>query len=563
MEGNGGGGGKRRASIERLVAAAEKLRETHEHPAEHEEDGGAATRSPDSLEAFAPSAPELPAGAERGGAAGHAKPDEAEADPSPGMRGLLARRPHVRDAIAALISGGDDHGAPLAPARPDRPTVPGSAPGRRVKTGVWTTYKEKVAHLSGLIVRAQKPIRILDAIKWDDDVARRLIENRFTKLPAVGPKYYERIPLHFDPRAKLEEFAHIKKRIQKLLGETDDIGRILIRNCDQYSTVVKMLQVRGTHDFYKYSRELYGSPKDTFLDDQTTVRDLGHLLYEILDGLEEEDLGVTYERTISAEECVEMLNKRFATYFADSFVHAKLDDGIVSDAAAGADYIKVKRGVAFAPRDVDVLEVHEGWCHVGTTLNGQLQRVATWLAKGPPCTTDVQEGLAVLLEIFCFVSRPARAKKLNNRILACDKAEDGANILDIIEFYRTEGYGELDCVANAQRIFRGGVVRGGAPFTKDITYCKGFISNYNFMRTCIKLGRPELIPFLFAGKVTLEDVPVLYRKWKEGVVDRPKYVPRVFRDLNGIAMWMAYSNFFNLMNLDKIQQKLRPIILGT
>src|SRR4029077_12234252 len=118
------------------------------------------------------------------------------------------------------------------------------------------------------------------------------------------------------------------------------------------------------------------------------------------------------------------------------------------------------------------------------------------------------------------------------------------------------GYSETECVANAQRIFRGGVIRGGAPFTKDISYCKGFISNYNFMKTCIKLGRPELIPFLFMGKVTLEDVPVLYRKWKEGVVDRPTYVPRVFRDLNGIAMWMAFSSFLNSMQMDRVEKSL-------
>lgn len=482
------------------------------------------------------------------------------------------------DALSLLIAGDDDHGAPTSEIGPHRHgggaaiALPedggepllhsGAAPGRRVKTGVWTTYKEKVAHLSGLVCRAQKPIRILDAIKWDDDIARRLIQNRFSKLPAVGPRYYERVPLRFDPKAKIEEFEHIAKKVKKLLGGEDEIGKILLRCCDQYIKVVKMLQVRGTPDFYKWSRELYGSPKETFIDEQTRVRDLGHLLYEILDGLEEEDLGQSYERTISAEECVEMLNKRFAQYFDDDHVHARLDDGIISDAAAGANYIKVKKGVMFAPRDVDVLEVHEGWCHVGTTLNGESQRVATWLAKGPPCTTAVQEGLAVILEIFCFVSRPARAKKLNNRILAVDKAEDGANILDVIEFYRTEGYSEIECITNAQRVFRGGVVRGGAPFTKDISYCKGFIANYNFMRTCIKLGRPELIPFLFVGKVTLEDVPVLYRKWKEGVVDRPKYVPPVFRDLNGIAMWMAYSNFFNRMNLARIQENLKPSILG-
>ena len=64
------------------------------------------------------------------------------------------------------------------------------------------------------------------------------------------------------------------------------------------------------------------------------------------------------------------------------------------------------------------------------------------------------------------------------------------------------------------------------------------------------------------GKVALADVPVLYQKWREGVIDRPKYVPRPFRDLNGIAMWMAYSNFFNQMNLAKVQENLKPLILG-
>ena len=63
------------------------------------------------------------------------------------------------------------------------------------------------------------------------------------------------------------------------------------------------------------------------------------------------------------------------------------------------------------------------------------------------------------------------------------------------------------------------LIGGGGPFTKDISYCKGFIMIYNFLRTAIRFGRPELIPFLFAGKVTLEDLPVLCRKQREGVVD--------------------------------------------
>ena len=162
-----------------------------------------------------------------------------------------------------------------------------------------------------------------------------------------------------------------------------------------------------------------------------------------------------------------------------------------------------------------------------------------------------------MVELITFTTTPSRAKKLNNRILACDKAEDGANFLDVCEFYRTEGYTEKECFQYAQRVFRGGLVTGGAPFTKDISYCKGFVMLYNFLRTVIRFGRPELIPFLFVGKVTLEDVPVLWRKHREGVVDVPHYLPPQFRDLNGLAMWMAYSNFFNRVNLNAIQDHYR------
>jgi len=49
--------------------------------------------------------------------------------------------------------------------------------------------------------------------------------------------------------------------------------------------------------------------------------------------------------------------------------------------------------------------------------------------------------------------------------------------------------------------FRGGVVEGGAPFTKDACYCKGIVLNYAFIRSAIQHNRADLIPYLFVGKV--------------------------------------------------------------
>jgi hypothetical protein len=164
----------------------------------------------------------------------------------------------------------------------------------------------------------------------------------------------------------------------------------------------------------------------------------------------------------------------------------------------------------------------------------------------------VQEGLAALLELFTFRTYPRRARRLNDRLLAVDKAEDGASFLDVFEWFRTEGYEEEDCFHAARRVFRGGVLEGGAPFTKDASYCKGIVLNYSFIRSAIQHNHAELIPYLFVGKVAHEDVPVLARRVHDGVVKAPHYLPTMFRDLNGLAVWMAYSTFFGKLGDDAI-----------
>src|SRR5205807_575743 len=84
----------------------------------------------------------------------------------------------------------------------------------------------------------------------------------------------------------------------------------------------------------------------------------------------------------------------------------RLSDDILADAAAGSDYIKLRRDAHFTQRDLALLEVHEGWVHLGTTLNGQRQPVCSFLSKGTPATTRTQEGLAVLAELLAGAGRP-------------------------------------------------------------------------------------------------------------------------------------------------------------
>ncbi len=427
-------------------------------------------------------------------------------------------------------------------------------------TRPWLSYKERVSRLAQRLVDAQRPIRVLNAIKWDNSVFEGFRDSGWRKLPAVSAEDYARISLGFDPASKQAEFAGIIQDVQADLG-SDGIGNILRHTAEQYIDVVAMLQARGTPRFYELSRVLYGSPKDVFVDGSTQVRDVSQHMYDILTGLDDSVLGVEMPRDIAAEQAVEVLNHRLADYFGENAVRVILDDGIVADAAAGSDYIKIRRGALFSERDLKLLEVHEGWVHVATSMNGQAQPVARWLSIGPPRVASTQEGLAALLEVLTLTSHPHRARRLNDRVLAVDKAEDGANFLEVFEWFRTEGYDEETCFWNTQRVFRGGVTAGGAPFTKDIVYTFGIVSTLNFLTSAIAVGRADLIRWLYVGKVALEDLHTIAEHAHEGLVRPPRYVPPMFKDLNGLSIWLAISAFWGKLKNEAVQEHFRNTLL--
>ena len=414
-------------------------------------------------------------------------------------------------------------------------------------------YKNTILDFSLLLNNAQKPIQILDAIKWSEDIESFIIKTNFKEMPKID---YRDRPLKYDPIKKLQEFKELRLKITRELGPSDPLAAILIRNCSQYEDVVKMLQNRGKSEFYDYSKKLYGSPTEIMDDGKSKLSDVANAIHSLLVSLDKPVTDQIYEKNMSAEEVVDQLKIRLEKYFEGDCIKIKLSDGIISDASAGADYIKIKNGMMFSKRDLDVFEVHEGWVHLGTTFNGNHQPFAKWLAKGPPCSTITQEGLAVTMELLNFSLFPKRAKRLNSRLLACQMVEDGANLLELIEFFRERGEVDFQAIRNAGRIFRGASLHGGSPFTKDIAYLKGFVMIHNFISASIKNGNVEFIPFLFAGKSTLEDLPVLFEYHKEGVVSLPKYLPAQFQNLNKTEMIATFSKYLNQLNFNEVLENI-------
>jgi uncharacterized protein (TIGR02421 family) len=251
---------------------------------------------------------------------------------------------------------------------------------------------------------------------------------------------------------------------------------------------------------------------------------------------------------------VEILAQRLGEYFNDpDAVRVKLSDGIVADSAAGSDYIKIRSDARFTPREVRLLEVHEGWVHLGTTLNGLHQPVCTFLSKGPPSSTITQEGLAVITEIFAYASHPGRVRRLTNRIEGVALAEAGANFLEVFRYFQQQGYEANESYQHSMRIFRGSLPDGCGPFTKDLSYSKGFVLIYNFVRMAVRRGMTRRVPLLFCGKTNLADMKLLDQLIEEGLVAPPRFLPPAFADLHALTAWMCFSNFLNHLALKRVE----------
>jgi uncharacterized protein (TIGR02421 family) len=422
-----------------------------------------------------------------------------------------------------------------------------------------STYLLEVKALSDRILQAQQPIRILDAIKWDDTIKQEFFKNKCRKLPAVSIDYYRNRPLGFEVAEKKQEFYQIERDLVRKLGQLNPLSVIMRRICREYQDVVYMLEARGTPEFSSISQELYGSSQDVFHVGDPTIANLGSMMEATLSQLLSLDSLSEEPKTILAKEAVVILNEKIENLFPGEGLRAMLSDGIIADAAAGTDYIKLRADALFNMRDLRILEVHEIWVHLGTTLNGLAQPYCTFLGKGPPSATVTQEGLAVLMEILTFSSTPNRLMRLINRVRAITLVEEGADFMDVFSFFKDKGLDDEESYMHSSRVFRGSS-SDGMPFTKDLTYIKGFVLTYNFMRLAVGKGKPDRIPLLFCGKTMIEDMKILVDLVEEGTVIAPVFLPPQFKDLMGLSCWLSFSRFMTSLNFRQLEQDYANIL---
>lgn len=420
----------------------------------------------------------------------------------------------------------------------------------------WTTAQlETVRALSDELVSIQQPIRILNSITWDDHIEAAFVDGGASSQPGVDRAYYvERRPLGFDPDDLRDALTSLESKVARQLGSSAVAALIQARIAD-YGRVVDMLDARGTPAFATIAAELYGSTTDELHADGPTLAELGDLMHESLGNIETGRWEPPEDPEHSAQEGVEILERRLSDLCGAGQVRVVIDDGIVADAAAGGDYIKLRADARFSSRDLRVLEVHEGWVHVVTTINGRRQPWCTFLGKGTPSTTITQEGLAVFTEVTTLSSTPERLRKITRRMKAIGMAQDGATFLDVYRWFVDEGLQHSSAWSSAVRVFRGSLPTGG-PFTKDLVYSRGFLEVYDAARLAVRRGLLDRVPLLFVGKIAVRELGLLAQLQEEGVVVAPPTLPPHVEDITSLASWLAFSNLLNRIDLASMELEL-------
>jgi len=413
--------------------------------------------------------------------------------------------------------------------------------------------------LSDRLVQLQAPIRILDAVNWDRSIKERFFQQKAERNPEIEKSYYQQKQLGFSPADLRLQLAELQRDIVRQLGRLSPVSQLMTRACREYRDVVRMIEARGTEEFHELSVELFGHPDDVFHANEPSLAELATMLQSPLDTLLASDALPEEKKDIDAATAVEMLQGQLRESMAGINVNVMLSDGIVSDAAAGSDRIKLNQDVKFSQRELDILEVHEGWIHIGTTQNGLQQPYLTCLSKGTPSATITQEGLAVLTEVITLRSTPRRLAKLVSRIHATALAADGAEFVEVYRALLQQGIKEDEAYTLAQRVFRGSTPTG-KPFTKDLAYIRGFVLVYNLIRVAVQLGKIDRLPLLLAGKLAVDDFRLICELADSGMIQQPTFVPPHFKDLRGLATWLSVGRFLGDFSFAQLENDYRPLI---
>ena len=408
--------------------------------------------------------------------------------------------------------------------------------------------KQRITKICEVLQYAARQTRVLSHLAWDGSVRHDFFANGAMSLPRVTYPSY-------DASSVMDALTEARRLMQN-----SAIDVWLERQAIAIEHSANMMLSCGTPAFFTHSSAVYGAPGDYLIDQSSTALTLASDFEDALaqlDGLNDKYL---MQETVSSEDLAAQIETAVDEMFGDDAPQVSVVDELSANALAGRERIRIRRDAKFNDKDIDQLIHHEAGVHVATSLNGMYQNHLPILGSAHAGTTRTQEGLAVFSEFITGSMDLDRLRRLSDRTLAIQMAADGADFLEVYHYFLERTDSQNQSFENARRVFRGGVLSGGAPFTKDIVYLDGLIRVHNFLRALVANGRTDCMLLLFCGKLDLEDIPVLCELVSIGLCKPPKYLPGWASDMRFLLSYLAYSGFLNTINLRQVSQHYENLL---
>lgn len=404
------------------------------------------------------------------------------------------------------------------------------------------SYLNHLVTVSNSIKECSSQVKILRNIAWPYAVKEEFFANKAEKLPQISYPPY-------DPSGVIKVIAGVKAQ----LTDQGDIAEAWLLNvAEKIELAARMLKNKGTYDFFDLSAQLYGKPHDILRTGSRSAFELATVFNNLFHNVKDHDLGEPPEACILAGTVADAMKKVVTETFGEHAPEIVLDPELASNALAGREKVSLRPTACFSDKDIDQLIHHELFVHVATSLNGHLQPHFTLLGEGHAGTTKTQEGLAVFAEFITGAIDLDRVRRLSDRVVAIQKAIEGADFMEVYRYYLEMTDSPDQSFESAKRVFRGGIVTGGAPFTKDIVYLEGLIQVHNFLRVAISNHELDYLDLLFVGKMDITDLPVLKHLSDLGAIEKPRFLPPWIKDKRYLLAYLTYSSFLNSVSLEQV-----------
>ena len=413
---------------------------------------------------------------------------------------------------------------------------------------------DAIRRAAPLFERTAKETRLLDTLQWSRAVEERFFASKGRELPQ--PEYKVDRDRATNNAIALDELA-------MTLDVADPIQRWVTQVARSYADGNRLLLAVGTPRFHAISVDVYGGPRSWF-DADTTNLDLANHLAQRLEGelaSAGEGHDHEHEKKLDCAAFAKTIKKKSESIGLE--VDVSVDDDISAKVLAGMTRVRVRAGATFRRLEVEGLFVHEVETHALTAQNGAAQPELPFLRSGGPRTTRTQEGLAVFSEFYSHALLVERMQRIVQRVRLIAAAEDGADFLELYRRFLETGSTERDAYFDAQRICRGGMVEGRAPFTKDASYLAGFTEVFNFLQVAVRGGARDAVETLACGRIAIDDLAVLVELKRRGVLRPAKFVPRWLDNWDALLPFFAFASFLQEIDLKQVETRHRAVLAAS